>query len=150
MGRGPVQRKILSSATRHDEATSSFNLGGGVWRLKWHPDPRHSELLAAACMYNGAHVLALDGLTSASGNPNEDDAITVTPLAHHTGHTSITYGIEWVRRQALPELMRGGDSGGATGGSDGTGAASSSTMMTLASCSFYDRTLHLWRAGVGR
>lgn len=34
---------------------SESALGGGVWRLKWHPTQEH--LLLAACMHNDFHIL---------------------------------------------------------------------------------------------
>lgn len=34
---------------------SQSHMGGGVWRLKWHP--ANQNLLLASCMHNGFHIL---------------------------------------------------------------------------------------------
>ena len=33
----------------------TVGVGGGVWRVKWHPI--HSDFMATACMHNGFHLL---------------------------------------------------------------------------------------------
>lgn len=89
------------------QSLAKFSTGGGVWRLKWHPDD--SSLLLAACMQNGVHVLSLNESTTASMNS----------LQHYTGHTSIVYGIDWIPK-----------------------------MNAIASCSFYDHSLHFWNVSI--
>lgn len=37
----------------------SKNLSGGVWRIKWHPDPARSNTMLVTNMYNGLHVVDL-------------------------------------------------------------------------------------------
>ena len=103
--------------------TAQLSVGGGVWRLRWHPS--QGELLAAACMYGGARVLLLEG-----GGEAEAPEVLAS-AAHHTRHESITYGLEWVAPSMLPAATT--REGGALG------------SFALATCSFYDRGLHLWR-----
>jgi diphthamide biosynthesis protein 7 len=58
---------------------SEINLGGGVWRIKWHP--YDMNLLITACMYNGFHILS-----------NFD---TLQVKMSYEGHKSIAYGVDW-------------------------------------------------------
>ena len=91
--------------------------GGGNWRLRWHPT--NPTLLLAACMYNGAAVIQWD-------QEKEDKEDEGSIRGHlkvkccHEGHESITYGADWYRDE--------GDK----------------KSMLAATCSFYDRSLHLW------
>lgn len=86
---------------------SETRVGGGVWRLKWHPT--RGNHLAAASMHNGFHVLKVD----------ESGEVQVTK--HFTEHQSLAYGVDWQH-------------------------AAKESQGLLASCSFYDHTLHLWKA----
>ncbi|KAI9204437.1 WD40-repeat-containing domain protein [Polychytrium aggregatum] len=64
------------------------HIGGGVWRLKWHP--RKQNILLAAAMHNGFHVLETD-LASAS-----------RVVASYSEHESLAYGSDWCHDPALP------------------------------------------------
>ena len=60
------------------------NLGGGVWRARWHPtDP---QLLLAACMYAGYAVLRCAGGDAAR-------AEVLQTYEHAPG--SLSYGADW-------------------------------------------------------
>jgi diphthamide biosynthesis protein 7 len=61
---------------------AELRVGGGAWRLKWHPsDP---DLLLAACMYDG---FALARLDAAGGS--------LAAAGAYRGHGSIAYGASW-------------------------------------------------------
>ncbi|KOB70527.1 putative WD40 repeat domain 85, partial [Operophtera brumata] len=62
-------RKLKSCVTETD-------VGGGVWRLKWHPT--RSDLVVAACMYGGFRLLRRDSV-----------------VAEYREHESIAYGADW-------------------------------------------------------
>lgn len=64
---------------------SSVPLGGGVWRVKFHPHAAHATLVIAACMHNGFHVI--------DTAPTSADAPTV--CASYGEHDSIAYGVDW-------------------------------------------------------
>lgn len=88
--------------------------------------------MALACMHAGAAVLRVPVPLLSSSWEEEAPAEVV---ARHEGHTSMAYGIDWILR------------GGGDGGGEEEGDGSSMESMLLASCSFYDHALHLWRPG---
>lgn len=76
-------------------------LGGGVWRLKWHPQKADTALVA--CMQNGFAVVECGQ----------------SPAVHSYPHQKVLgYGADWVRC-----------------GND----------WLAATCSFYDKSLHIWK-----
>ncbi|KAJ1730931.1 hypothetical protein LPJ72_004209 [Coemansia sp. Benny D160-2] len=98
---------------------AEHSVGGGVWRLKWHPqDP---SLLLVAAMYNGFHVLKVD---AAIDSDQSVAATSIQQISSFMDHESIAYGADWC------QTHDGGKSGWLVG-----------------SCSFYDRSVHLWRQG---
>eukprot|EP00892_Ulva_mutabilis_P010567 jgi/Ulvmu1/7883/UM004_0114.1 len=81
--------------------TQKVGLGGGVWRLKWHPE--HHDIALAACMQDGFAVVTFS------------DPPAVYSYAHQK---VLGYGADWIKR--------GGE-------------------WLAATCSFYDKSLHLWQ-----
>ncbi|XP_064478816.1 diphthine methyltransferase-like isoform X2 [Ornithodoros turicata] len=66
------------------------SVGGGVWRLKWHPD--RDELLAVAAMHGGAGVVRYN----MQGAKN---------IAKFTKHESMVYGIDWASKSVPDETQ---------------------------------------------
>lgn len=86
--------------------------------MKWHPSPERKNDLLIACMHDGCKVVRFD----LSGD--EDAFLSVTGegdvVRHFDEHKSMAYGVDWCYAQ------REGDS-------------------IIASCSFYDHKLCLWK-----
>ena len=120
---------------------------GGVWRLKWHPT--NPNLLLSACMRTGVAVY--------------DFAVSLsTPsITWYREHGSLVYGVDWKagsvasKPEANVDLMLSqfngldigsGSTVGATcpQGSLTSSSSSSTNRHTVASCSFYDKALHIW------
>ncbi|CAN9512783.1 unnamed protein product [Ophioblennius macclurei] len=161
---------------------SETPLGGGVWRLKWHPTD--GQLLLAACMHNDFHVLHCQQALEGGG---EGGACPI--VASYILHNSLAYGADWSRLSledpvpsspppAAPKETFAESAGHLriqyesptasfdTSLEDDAGryipeevvaaaAAPSphlhpdrdarSVSCLLASCSFYDHMLHVWR-----
>lgn len=112
---------------------STTPTGGGVWRLKWHPNPSKGNLLLAACMHAGVRVLSMgvgpsDPLVSGELEPSPaelekgsiDEGGRV--VATYTRHESMAYGVDWCRLSSSLQCPQ----------------------AVIASCSFYDSLLCLW------
>ncbi|KAJ2508515.1 hypothetical protein IWW47_000577 [Coemansia sp. RSA 2052] len=105
---------------------SEFNVGGGVWRLKWHPK-EPTQLLVGA-MYGGFHILdvAVDGMQPLECAPLPDlaasAAVKVAKQTSFMKHESIAYGADWC--QSCDDRSAG---------------------WLVGTCSFYDHLVHLWR-----
>lgn len=130
---------------------SHKKLGGGIWRIKWHPITDHRLLVAA--MHSGCRVLNLKGFCRYV-EQEEDDSLrqqasffnehafvspTSSNLSEHPNthyrlgakstkkfaeHSSMAYGADWlVARHPLHQQ---------------------SYFEAAASCSFYDRAVYLW------
>lgn len=140
------------------EETGSFNAGGGVWRVKFCPPwlsdslakgagcgakgGAPQDLIAAACMRGGCHVVQTAGCAPAAAaevsasskgakpSVREDEGAGVVQVGSYTGHPSesLAYGIDW-----LPSVE---------GGKSEEGAKPSA--LRFGSCSFYDREFHVW------
>lgn len=104
--------------------------GGGVWRLKWHPERR--DVLLAACMHAGFAVLRVPGLEqppadAESTAPSDLSSLALETAARYEAHGlgagGLGYGADWAHRPA-DELP--------------------SDKYVGATASFYDRQMHLW------
>lgn len=70
-------------------AVSDVKVGGGVWRIKWHPN--NENIILAACMYSGFQLIDYENTKvtlrgSLFGSPQ-----------HETG--KLAYGADWFRSE---------------------------------------------------
>ncbi|KAF5314173.1 hypothetical protein D9611_006820 [Ephemerocybe angulata] len=97
--------------------TSDLAVGGGVWRVKWHPHPERKTDLLVACMHDGFKITRF----SDSGSP--------TIIKEFTEHESLAYGADW---SYAPSSKK----------TDGEGNEHPESWV--GTCSFYDHRLHVW------
>jgi len=95
------------------------HVGGGVWRIKWHPKDQNRMLVA--CMHGGCRLVDVPNIELASLSSSAPDysECKMNIVKEFTEHKSMAYGADWV-----------------CGKNVGIEAA--------ASCSFYDRQAFIW------
>lgn len=100
---------------------TQVDVGGGAWRVKWHPSEARKADVLVACMHDGFKVVRFD---LGGGVAGERAACSGQVLERFDKHGSLAYGVDWSFAQ---DSRKDNDT-------------------LVASCSFYDHTLHLWRA----
>ncbi|KAH9330716.1 hypothetical protein KI387_002824 [Taxus chinensis] len=156
----------------------SVGLGGGVWKLKFHPSI--GNLVLAACMHNGFAIVRLD-----------NDGMKI--VEEYKGHDSLAYGADWFKGDTskidrcgicVPEVSCTTDRldqeehlqhdrdmrcssitfgqcddgsiamnkcivGENSNGPLNVESAHQRTICSLvATCSFYDKALHVWKSKI--
>ncbi|WRT65597.1 uncharacterized protein IL334_002542 [Kwoniella shivajii] len=105
------------------EPLTTIALGGGIWRTRFHPSSSRKGDILNACMHDNFKVVRLsssligdDPSLDVAGEGEGGKVVKV-----FEDHDSLAYGVDWSRKK---------DKNGET---------------LIASCSFYDHSMHLWR-----
>jgi diphthamide biosynthesis protein 7 len=102
-------------------------LGGGIWRIKWHPYKEERMLVAA--MHGGCRVVevgnweSLDYPHDDSFDDDDEPQFYFRVTNEFCEHESMAYGADWL---VCKHPTRNG------------------FFEAAASCSFYDRAVFLW------
>ena len=72
----------------------SGQCGGGVWRVKWHPDPKQPRLVLVSCMRGGSFVVD----TGMNGGDQAGVVLRpcIQPPTSHASSEALAYGIDWL------------------------------------------------------
>ena len=119
--------------TKRNSLFHTQKLGGGIWRIKWHPY-RNNRMLVGA-MHGGCRVLQIPGMQALSNHNTKstepavysyegpDPVVNAKVTKKFTEHESMVYGADWlVCRHPTREGY----------------------FEAAGSCSFYDRAVFLW------
>lgn len=103
----------------------AHDVGGGVWRIKWHPLDASRMLVGA--MHGGCRVLQIEGLQSSSRGANFEDGarIDIQTVKEFREHKSMAYGADWIVSR---------------------NSHTNTHVEAAASCSFYDKAAFIWNA----
>ena len=62
-----------------------MDVGGGAWRVKWHPSSARKQDLLVACMHDGFKVIKWYQAEKPHGKI----------VKRFDGHESLAYGVDW-------------------------------------------------------
>jgi len=101
-------------------ALAEASVGGGVWRIKWHPHVSRKQDMLVACMHDGFKVVKFSNISlGLEDSPVGEIGSSIEK--RHDLHQSLAYGVDWA------------------------GCESGTKESIVASCSFYDHSLRLWK-----
>ncbi len=104
---------------------TEVDVGGGAWRIKWHPSSARKHDLLVASMHDGFKVVRF-GPASVDDGPTTPWGGFLGPAAiinRKDDHESMAYGADWAH--CAPRA-------------DGT--------TIIGGCSFYDLKMSVWAA----
>ncbi|TFY71817.1 hypothetical protein EVG20_g1211 [Dentipellis fragilis] len=110
------RRKPLTPLTEAD-------VSGGAWRVKWHPAPNRNHDLLVACMHDSFKIIKFRDIWE-PGQPKTAAGQNWEIAQTFDKHESLGYGVDWSF-------------------SPSNGSEPGNTL--IASASFYDHALHLWK-----
>lgn len=67
---------------------TQVDVGGGVWRVKWHPSEKRKNDLLVACMHDGCKIVRFD-----MGGESIADSGSI--IQRFDEHKSMAYGADW-------------------------------------------------------
>lgn len=124
-----LRKTIVRQGAKKHVLSHCKPLGGGIWRIKWHP---HQNKILCAAMHGGCRVIEIDGLETCTAtlddnknNSYEENTTIMNVVEEFIDHESMAYGADWLVCQ-YPNQEK--------------------YFEAAVSCSFYDQAVHLWDA----
>jgi diphthine methyl ester acylhydrolase len=73
------------------------DVGGGAWRVKWHPSPSRVHDLLVAAMHDGFKIVSFRfrDFGSISGSPSSGNVEISEIRKRYDKHKSLAYGVDW-------------------------------------------------------
>lgn len=102
---------------------SHADIGGGAWRVKWHPSPSRANDLLVAAMHDGFKIVRFSDIGGQSNLPAGTNGGNWEIIKRYDEHKSLAYGVDWSYKSSQGQTCE----------------------TLIASASFYDHALHLWR-----
>ncbi|ORY29533.1 WD40-repeat-containing domain protein, partial [Naematelia encephala] len=128
VGSYDAQLRIFDSRNARSPLRT-IDVGGGIWRTRFHPDIKRAGDVLVACMHDGFKVVRLGSETDLARilvlvDEQQDVGDASQIVTRFDEHASLAYGADWSRLSSDDHDDK-------------------STLV--ATCSFYDHSMHLWR-----
>ncbi|KIK92315.1 hypothetical protein PAXRUDRAFT_147591 [Paxillus rubicundulus Ve08.2h10] len=119
---GSYDNKVRLFDTRKPlKSLMDVDVGGGAWRVKWHPLAERKHDLLVACMHDGFKIIRFGSGAASDEQSLFADGASYEIAKRFDEHESLAYGVDWSFKQHT-----------------------SGNETLIASCSFYDCALNLW------
>lgn len=113
--------RLFDSRKLH-KPLSQADVGGGAWRVKWHPSPSRCHDLLVAAMHDSFKIVRFYDIGHQTNSASDENGANWEIVKKHDEHKSLAYGVDWSYKSSQDHCE-----------------------TLIASASFYDHALHLWR-----